>query len=115
MKVTYDATRLMKCAQFIWAHNPSALDWGPDSFVELGQRILNEAIEQAKQNAKILKENRRLRDFGHEIHNDWVDSVSTGGYTLYFTHEDDTIHVEFLVDPAIGLDSSQRNPVQVHI
>lgn len=104
IKVTYDKTQLMKCAQYIFSNNPSAFHWGYSSFVELGQHILELALKGAQHNAYLLRKG--------DV-NDLVTSNATGGYHISYQVEDNftTIVIEFLIDPAVSLDPNQHNYV----
>jgi len=109
MKISYDSTQLMKCAQYIFTHNSAALSWGHPSFLELGNEMLYQAKRHAKSNAKLLNKNVSEK----QRQNEWTDYISTGGYIISFSHEDEDelIHADFLIDPIIGIEYDERNLV----
>ena len=79
MKVMYDPAQLRETAFFILRNNPAITKVTPESIM-----------------AQVLP----------KLKNPEINMISSGGWNCSISQEQDTIYLEFLVDPRVGLDSN---------
>lgn len=98
MYLVFDPDQLQAAAEFVFKHNPSCPYWPQPchSAEEVRQSMLREAERYGKRNLLGLRED--------PDGNKWMTYIGTGGYTMLFSSDvDEEVHVDFLVDPAVGI------------
>jgi hypothetical protein len=110
VEIGFNLNSLQEAAQYILDHNPSVPKWPnpPKNFFDLMRQMKDRVYRDVRKNIEVLK---REKAEGVVLTDDWVSMTGTGGYIIQYSLEDHTdeliyISVDFLVDPAVGQDST---------